>query len=298
MKIRRRIAGTPEPMHFWRGFGDVRIAGDSWGDPAAPLVVLLHGGGQTRHAWKRIGEELGAAGYYAVAFDARGHGDSDWVDDGDYSQDAMLEDLRCVIGQLGKTHAALVGASMGGETSLIAAGERRLHASAVILVDTAPKVEIEGVQKIGAFMLQKRDGFDSLEEVADAIANYQPHRTRPKDLGGLAKNVRLGANGKYYWHWDPQFLIGLEKTFDLVKRQQRLETCASRVEIPTLLVRGGMSDVVSEEGAREFLRLYPKSQYVNITKASHMVAGDRNDIFGAAIIEFLSREVPPSPADR
>ncbi|MES2258032.1 MAG: alpha/beta hydrolase [Pseudomonadota bacterium] len=295
--VKKRLEGTPEPMHFWQGSGEVRIAGDSWGDPAGTLVVLLHGGGQTRHAWKRIGEKLGASGYYALALDARGHGDSDWAGDQDYTQDAMVADLRCVIGQLGRTHAALVGASMGGETSLIAAGERHLHASALILVDTAPRIELEGVQKIGAFMLQKRDGFDSLDDVATAIAHYQPNRERPKDLTGLAKNVRLGTDGRYYWHWDPQFLIGLERKFDLAERQERLEMSASHLDVPTLLVRGGMSDVVSEDGARAFLKFCPDSEYVNIAKAGHMVAGDRNDIFGTAIIEFLARKIPPSPTD-
>ena len=74
-----RLPGTPDPMHRWQGVGGVTIAGDSWGEPGGPLIFLQHGGGQTRHAWKVAGEILGAAGYYAVAFDARGHGDSDWA---------------------------------------------------------------------------------------------------------------------------------------------------------------------------------------------------------------------------
>jgi pimeloyl-ACP methyl ester carboxylesterase len=92
-----KLAGTPEPMHLWEGVGGVRIAGDSWGDPDGTLVMLLHGGGQTRHAWKNTGKILGAAGYHAVAFDARGHGDSDWDADGLYSQDAMVGDLTLLL---------------------------------------------------------------------------------------------------------------------------------------------------------------------------------------------------------
>jgi non-heme chloroperoxidase len=276
-------------MHVWQGFGGTCIAGDSWGDPSGPLIILLHGGGQTRHAWGGTGQRLGSEGYYAVAFDARGHGDSDWASDGAYGQDVMVHDLQCVVGALGQPRPVLVGASMGGGTSLVAAGERHVDASGLILVDIAPRVEPEGVSKIRAFMVQKPEGFASLDEVADAIAAYQPQRTRPKGLEGLAKNVRLGADGKYHWHWDPQFIVGMR---DLDKRQQRLEACARALTLPTLLVRGGLSDVLSEGGAQHFLTLCPHSGYINVTDAGHMVAGDRNDVFGASVISFLRRTVP------
>ncbi|MGK2914511.1 MAG: alpha/beta fold hydrolase [Porticoccaceae bacterium] len=285
------LPGTPEPMHLWTGVGGIKLAGDSWGDPNGPLVLLQHGGGQTRHAWKGAGETLGAAGYHAVAFDARGHGDSDWSPDGVYGIDIMVEDLRCVVAALGGRRPVLVGASMGGGTSLVATGEDHVDATALVLVDIAPQIEMEGADKIQAFMTQKPDGFASLDEVADAIASYQPHRQRPKNLDGLAKNVRLGADGKYHWHWDPRFR---SMRRDLPLRRQRMEACARRLTLPTLLVRGGLSDVLSEEGAQGFLGLCKHSEYVNVANAGHMVAGDRNDVFGNAVIEFLSRKVPVS----
>ncbi len=284
-----RLPGTPEPMHWWQGSSGNRIAGDAWGDPAGPLVILQHGGGQTRHAWKRAGRTLGAAGYHAVTIDARGHGDSDWAADGVYGQDTMVADLACVIEQLGGRRPVLVGASMGGGTSLVAIGEDRVDATALVLVDIAPQIETEGVAKIKAFMNLRPEGFDSLQEVAEAIASYQPHREPPKSLAGLAKNVRLGADGRYHWHWDPRFR---NISRELGVRQQRLEACAGRLTLPTLLVRGGLSDVLTEDGAQAFLRLVPQAEYVNVTGAAHMVAGDRNDSFGDAVIEFLARKVP------
>jgi non-heme chloroperoxidase len=276
-------------MHRWPGSGGVSIAGDAWGPPDGPLVLLQHGGGQTRHAWKGAGQTLGAAGYHAVAFDARGHGDSDWAADGMYGQDVMVDDLLCVIDALGGGRPVLVGASMGGGTSLVAVGEDRVDATALVLVDIAPAIEPVGVEKIMAFMGAKPEGFASLDEVADAIAGYQPHRTRPTNLDGLAKNVRLGEDGLYHWHWDPRFRTG---TRDLEQRRARLEACAQNLTLPTLLVRGGLSDILSEAGARQFLELCPSAEYVNVTGAGHMVAGDRNDIFAGAVVEFLARTVP------
>ncbi|TFZ02928.1 alpha/beta hydrolase [Ramlibacter henchirensis] len=289
MSAGERLPGTPQPMHRWSGAGGVSIAGDAWGDPRDPLVILQHGGGQTRHAWKGTGRALGAAGYHAVAFDARGHGDSDWAEDGAYSQDVMVQDLRCVVHALGDRPCILVGASMGGGTSLVAAGEGAVDARALVLVDIAPRIEPEGVEHIHAFMFRNPDGFASLEEVADAIASYQPHRPRAANLLGLAKNVRRRENGRLYWHWDPRFLLGHR---NLTRRQQRLEECARALTIPTMLVRGAQSDVLSDEGVEQFKALAPHSEFLSISSAGHMVAGDRNDVFGDAVVKFLGRTLP------
>jgi non-heme chloroperoxidase len=290
MSAGERLAGAPEPMHVWTGAQGLRIAGDSWGPPRGPLVILQHGGGQTRHAWKGAGERLAAAGYRAVAFDARGHGDSEWAADGRYGQDAMVEDLVCVVSALGDPRPALVGASMGGGTSLVAVGEDRVDATALVLVDVAPRIDEEGARRILEFMAQNPDGFESLEDVARAIADYQPQRKRPRTLDGLAKNVRRGRNGRYYWHWDPRFRRSARH--GLTTRQARLEACARALRLPTLLVRGGLSDVLTEEGAQAFLALCAQCEYVNVPNAAHMVAGDRNDVFTGAVLAFLSRTVP------
>lgn len=293
MSAGERLPGTPVPMHRWTGAGGIALAGDTWGDPDGPLVVLQHGGGQTRHAWKGAGETLGNAGYHAVAFDARGHGDSDWAAPEAYRPDDMVADLRCVIAALGGRKPILVGASMGGGVSLLAAGEGLVDAAALVLVDMAPRIEAEGRRHIQEFMNQKPDGFDSLEEVAEAIANYQPHRPRPRTLDGLAKNVRIAPNGKYRWHWDP---ARRHARADDGAYRKRLHACADRLspmKLPTLLVRGGLSNVLSEEGAKSFLEQCPHAEYVRVDNAAHMVAGDRNDNFASAVIEFLYRVAPP-----
>ena len=290
MSAGKRLPGTPVPMHIWIGSDGVKIAGDTWGNPKGPLVILQHGGGQSRHAWKQAGETLGKAGYHAVAFDARGHGDSDWAGEGNYGADKMVEDLRLVSIALNSSNPILVGASMGAGTSLIAIGENKLKASALVMVDMAPRIEPEGQAKIQAFMNQKPDGFDTLQEVADAIANYQPHRKRPRTLDGLAKNVRLAPNGKYVWHWDPARRLNRPEQADY---RERLRIAADNLTLPVLLVRGGLSDVLSEEGAKSFLMQCPHAEYVNVSNAAHMVAGDRNDIFAKSAVKFLLKTIPP-----
>lgn len=276
----------------WNGYRGVTIAGHVWGKPKQPIVLLLHGGGQTRHAWKGVGESLAANGYMVVAYDARGHGDSSWSADGDYSLDAMVEDLRCVLAGLGGHPAALIGASMGGLTSLVAVGECRVAASALLLVDVAPTVNPPGRKRILDFMGYKPEGFSTLDEVADLISAYQPQRPRPPSTQGLAKNLRMMDNGKYRWHWDPAFHSSAGRWND---DSTRLFDAAGRLDVPVLLVRGQLSDVITEEGARDFLIVCPHAEFVTVGSAGHMVAGDQNDVFGVALLDFLKRRAKSRP---
>lgn len=192
-----------------------------------------------------------------------------------------------------------MGASLGGIASLLAIGEADTPpASALVLVDVAPLIEVDGVARIRAFMRQGLGGFADLEAAADAIATYNPHRPRPKDLSGLTKNLRQKDDGRWYWHWDPRFMAPEEPDaatggIDGIPsaryvRQERLEAAARRVTVPTLLVRGQSSDLLSEEGARHMLGLVPHAQLIDVAGAGHMVAGDRNDRFNAAVTDFLA----------
>jgi non-heme chloroperoxidase len=271
----------------------VVIAGDAYGDPGATPVVFLHGGGQTRNAWGSTAQAVAEAGYHALSLDHRGHGESGWHPEGDYTIDGFVDDLIAVVATLGD-RPYLVGASLGGITALLA--ETRGAASisrGVVLVDVTPRLEIPGIKRILGFMAARPDGFASLDEAADFVAAYLTDRPRPRDTSGLAKNLRLGPDGRYRWHWDPRLMkLWSPSRFDPNEAQriiaERLDA-ARRLRVPALLVRGRMSDVVSEEGAREFLEAAPHAEYVDLEAAGHMVAGDRNDAFTGAVLDFLRR---------
>lgn len=286
------MSQEPQAAHFY-GLGGVTLRADIYGDKEAPPVILLHGGGQTRHAWGSTAMRLADAGFQALTLDLRGHGESDWAPDSDYSMDAFMADLFVVMESF-STPPAVAGASMGGMTALLAAGEAsddHPAMSSLILVDVAPSLEPEGVLRILEFMNSNPDGFETIEEVADLVSNYMPHRPRPKDLSGLSKNLRLGEDGRYRWHWDPEFLSP-ERHASNANRPTRLLEAAQALTIPTLLVRGRMSDVVSEEGVSEFLEAAPHARFVDVADAGHMVAGDRNDVFTDAVVNFLEESSP------
>ena len=276
---------------------DLHIAADSFGQERGRPVLLAHGGGQTRHAWQACGKSLGQRGYHALSLDLRGHGESDWAPDGDYAIERFAEDILSIADRLEEA-PVLVGASLGGIAGLIAQGEyaRAGHRgfAALVLVDITPRMNMEGVQKILGFMSSNLDtGFASLEEAADAIAQYLPGRPRPKSLSGLAKNLRL-RNGRYYWHWDPRFINGTQRPQGS-REPERLENAARAVSVPTLLIRGNKSELVDAEAVRMFSELVPHHEFVDVLDAGHMVAGDSNDAFNAAVIDFLDRMFARTP---
>jgi pimeloyl-ACP methyl ester carboxylesterase len=277
---------TARPFQF-DGAG-VRLAGERWegdGDGRA-TVVLLHGGGQTRHSWSRTARRLAASGRTAVALDARGHGDSAWHAERDYSLQGFIDDLLAFVATL-EQPPVLVGASLGGITALTAVGEHPGLARGLVLVDVVVKVEPAGVERIHEFMTASPEGFGSLDEVADAIAAYNPVRRRARNLDGLRKNVRQGDDGRWYWHWDPAFMrIGDEPQRKI--DPARLGAAAASVSIPTLIVRGARSDVVSDAGLADMLRRIATAKAADVAAAGHMVAGDDNDVFATALETFLT----------
>jgi len=267
------------------------LVGDVGGPSNAPAVVLLHGGGQTRHSWAGAMQRLVERGYFVVNYDARGHGDSDWSPDGDYSLSSLGSDLRTVLSTIAGP-VALVGASMGGMTSFHAIGSSdHPIADALVMVDIALRPAPAGVQKIQRFMTGHNAGFATLAEAADAVAAYNPDRPRPSDPSGLLKNLRLREDGRLYWHWDPR-MMDQRPMPEPPTSTSELEQVSDRVTVPTLLVRGGQSDIVDDESVAEMRRLVPQTEVFEVPGAGHMVAGDRNDAFNEGVLAFLSRHHP------
>ena len=265
-------------------------------EPQRGIVLMVHGGGQTRHSWRGSSNILAQNGWSAITMDQRGHGDSAWSDTGDYEFEAFAEDLVCVADQVTDrfgSRPVVVGASLGGISAMLAEGEcDREVLSSVILVDVTPRLRLAGVVKILGFMSERADdGFASLEEAADAIARYLPNRPKRKDLSGLAKNLRLGEDGRYRWHWDPRFLDSRRRHGMPEARaqlQEQLADAVRAISVPLMLVRGRQSELVDEEMVAEFLELAPGAKVADVSEAGHMVAGDKNDVFTSAVLDFLN----------
>jgi pimeloyl-ACP methyl ester carboxylesterase len=275
--------------------GELSLAGERWQTASERgVVVMLHGGGQTRHSWSGTARRLSARGWTTIAMDLRGHGETDWAPDGDYTLTAFSGDLEALLRGLDEP-AVLVGASLGGAVSLWTAAVHPALVRALVLVDVVVSLEREGVDRIVEFMTSRPDGFASLEDAATAIAAYTPDRDRPPNPQGLRKNLRQRGNGRWYWHWDPAFLARDDRTRRAMTAG-RMRDVAAQVSVPTLLLRGGHSDVVSQAGIDDMLELIPHAEAADVTEAGHMIAGDDNDIFTARLDDFLGRLPPAQPA--
>jgi pimeloyl-ACP methyl ester carboxylesterase len=283
---------------LFTGAAGNKLVADVFGD-SGPPVMLLHGGGQTRHAWGRTAEHLARSGRTAYAIDERGHGDSDWIADGDYSFTQFAADAAAIARTLHQRtgeRPIAIGASLGGIASLLANGTSERDGagplfSAIVLVDVTPRVNRDGVDRIQGFMRERADvGFATVAEAADAVAAYMPHRKRPRSLDGLKKNLRLHPDGRWRWHWDPRMVNGEDSLAqDQATLEAALVEAARATTIPALLVRGGSSELVHEAHVREFLELVPHAHYIDVAEARHMVAGDSNDTFSDAVLDFVAK---------
>jgi pimeloyl-ACP methyl ester carboxylesterase len=285
---------TPTSTPF-RTRSGLDLAADVEGDGARGVVMLAHGGGQTRHSWASTARRLAGRGWKTVSLDLRGHGDSGWDPDGDYHIDRYAEDLIDVAAQVGHPgpggRPALIGASLGGIAGMMV--EAILAPGTFVsltLVDIIPRTDPSGVEKIMGFMgAHLEHGFHSLEAAAETIAAYLPHRPKPKDLSGLGKNLRQGADGRYRWHWDPRFVTGVRRE-RTPSHAENLEARCAEIDIPIHLIRGRMSELVSLEAAQAFVSGLKHGSLTDVADAGHMVAGDRNDVFLEAVVAFLERE--------
>jgi pimeloyl-ACP methyl ester carboxylesterase len=286
------MSDEPVPFTFHSRDG-LALRGDRRGPQDRPSVVFLHGGGQTRHSWGGTARKVAERGWQAVTLDARGHGESDWSTDGDYRLTSFAYDVDAALADL-DDNPILVGASLGGLTSILLAGELNPGViGGLVLVDIVPDMERGGADRVHDFMsANAAQGFASLDEVADAIAAYNPHRPRPRDLSGLEKNLR-SRDGRWYWHWDPQFIGGsAQQPPSEITDVVRLEAAVAKIVssgVSLMLIRGRASDLVTEAKAEAFVARHPGTRFVDVSGAGHMVAGDRNDAFTNAVFAFLDQ---------
>ncbi|MFT4918027.1 MAG: pimeloyl-ACP methyl ester carboxylesterase [Zhongshania aliphaticivorans] len=271
------------------GKNQLTLKADCLGASDAPTVLLLHGGGQTRQSWQHTAKNLAQHGYRAISVDLRGHGESDWASDGDYLFESMLADIEACCKQI-PSPAVLVGASIGGALSLLLAARRPELCRALVLVDVSPTIEIAGAQGIVDFMRAHPEGFASLDDAETSIAKHNPSRRRQASQSGLGRVLRQRDDGRWIWHWDPNFIAG-DWQSKVAELSTLMQSAAPTIKQPCLLIRGQLSTIVSMESVDELKRDIPQLKFVDIAGAGHMVAGDRNDMASHALTTFLE-ELP------
>lgn len=274
-----------------KGSGGVTLAADVGGDPANPCVLLLPGFGQTRAAWARAAKALVAAGRYVVTVDLRGHGDSDWSPTKHYDLGEIIQDVVAIIGQL-PSKPAVVGASLGGLAALAAIGESAEPvASALVLIDAAPRMARAGLERSARLMTLDTEGFATVEDAARVVAEHMVGH-EAVEIEEVQRHLRRADDGRFRWHVDPAYDGFRVDGPARLAAQSRFTAAAEALDIPTFFVRGESSAKVDQESIYAFQKLVPHAEFAEIAGAGDVIIGSRNDAFDATILAFLERAVP------
>jgi pimeloyl-ACP methyl ester carboxylesterase len=258
------------------------LCADAFGEPAAPPVLFFHGGGQSRRAWRGSARRVSVAGYYGLTFDLRGHGDSDWADDGDYDARAYGRDVARLLEGF-QQPVTLVGASRGGQASLIGAASCPDNVSMIMLADVVPRLRDDGVNDVRWFFARSANGFATLAEAADVLG--QIGHDRPADPAGLARAMRQDERGRYFWQWDPRAVD--PRFLNPPSEGEAVTSAAALVRCPVIMVRAEHSNVVTSEGVAHFRSITPQLQVIEAKGVGHMFTGDRNDSFAEMLLSYL-----------
>jgi non-heme chloroperoxidase len=279
-------APSDGPGRLIRQQGDgLTLTGEAFGDPAAAPVLFFHGGGQSRAAWLGSARTVGQAGFHGIAFDLRGHGDSDWAPDGDYLLDAFARDIERLIERFDR-EVTLVGASRGGQAALVGGSRHPDRVRLIMLADVAPLMRDDGVDGIRKFFAEGASGFASLDEAADSLSRHLG-QSRIGDAHRLARAMRLDPAGRWHWRWDPA--TGKREFLNPPSEGEAVLSAAARVTSPVVLVRAGLSHLVTDEGVARFHELAPQLEVITAPGVGHMFTADRNDAFAAHLLDQLGR---------
>lgn len=268
------------------------LAGEAYGDSAAPPVLFFHGGGQSRNAWIGSAKAVAKAGYYGVSFDLRGHGDSDWAADSDYLLDAFGRDVERLISCFDKP-VTLVGASRGGQAALVGGSHHPDRVRLIMLADVAPLMRDDGVDGIREFFAEGEAGFATLDDAADSLARHL-NQPRMEDSSRLTRAMRRDDAGRWHWRWDPA--TGRREFLHPPSEGEALLAAAARVKSPIVLVRAELSHLLTDDGVARFGQLAPQLEVITAKGVGHMFTADRNDAFAAQLLECLKRTPATVPA--
>jgi len=249
-----------------------------WGQPGAPEVLLLHGGNQSAHSWDLVSLHLSDR-YHVFALDQRGHGDSEWNRELDYSIDAMVGDAVAFIADQQLRQPIVFGHSMGGRVTLTMALAHPDIARALVIVDVGPELSEEGAKTIQNFVIHNVE-FDDLEVFLDNVERYDRFRSREHIARTVKYNMLRRADGKYVSKVD-------HRRIPLPNRDLTLDDVKAITQ-PVLLLRGAESNILAPDAAERFAAALPAGQLVTVPGCGHNVHSGNTPGFLDAVAPFLA----------
>lgn len=246
-------------------------------------LVLLHGFTGHARSWDSFAQAM-SRDYRVLALDQRGHGETEWAAPDQYGVDFMVSDLEAFVAALGLARFVLLGLSMGGRNAIHYAGNRPVELERLVIVDIGPETGASGSARIQAGV-QANDTFESVEAAiaqgraanANADEREQAHR--------ITHNLMQTADGKWTYRYDralrdpnnPRPRPSAEEGWRLV----------ANITVPTLLVRGEVSDVLPRDVADRMVREIPECRFAEVAGSGHSVPLERPQGFLETVRAFL-----------
>ncbi len=270
----------------WRTADGLRLEGEAFDAPGPVSALLLHGGGQTRHTWRRAARHLQAMAIPCLTFDQRGHGDSDWAANGDYSLDAFLADALLVLRDWARP-VVLIGTSLGGIVNLMVAGSGQPQVRGLVMVDTAPQLDPAEIDWLVEFLGGEGErGFESPAAAVAHLRRFFPALAVSAE--SIERSLRRGADGRWYRHWDVRVVTGARNSVAL-PHEQRLHEDAARVTVPFALVRAGASHLVSDAAVERLRRCAPHLEVFELPGTHHLFSSAESLQIMEMLTGFLRR---------
>ena len=273
-----------EPVDRFVEVNGINLHYLEWGNTNRPTILMLHGISQQAHSWDFISLPL-SVDYRVIALDQRGHGDSDWSPNGNYSTDIYVGDIEGFVGAMGLENFHLMGHSMGGRNSLAWASGRPGVLKSLTIVDTGPETQRRGQNRIQQFR-ELPDELDTLDEFASRVMEYTG-RNREQTMGALKYSIRQRQDGKWTWKYDKAMRVSGFRAPTWTPEQ--LWDGWRKIDCPALVVRGARSDIFADETMVRMAEEHPDCTTVTVENAGHLVQGDNPPDFLAAVQGLLSR---------
>ena len=248
-----------------------------WGPPDAPPILLLHGTNQSSHSWDLVSLAL-AHSYHVFALDQRGHGDSEWSRELDYSTAAMADDAAAFANDRKLDRPIVIGHSMGGRVALLAALRYPDLVRALVLVDSGPEMNPGGGRTIRNFIRNNRE-FDHPDQFIDNVVHYDPYRKREHVERTVKYNLFRRADGKYVSKNDHRRLANSRTAIGLDD--------VRALNVPVLVVRGENSSVFTTDAGERLISALPAARLVTVPDCGHNVHSQNTPGFLTAVNPFL-----------
>lgn len=275
------------PVEKTSKIGGIDLHYLEWGNPTDTPIIMLHGFAQSCHSWDFTSLAL-CDRFHVVSLDQRGHGDSAWAPDGNYSTEAYVSDLRELVDKLRLDKPIIVGLSMGGRNGFVYTAKYPENVSSLVIVEAAPTWGREGSDKVRKFV-ETVDNLDSPDDFVPYLLELYPLRKPEQLRGSVRRNLKQLPNGKWTWKYDKALRrpgANRRGTPDETKQLWRL---LESIQCPTLVVRGSGSDTISNEVATEMAERIPNACLAVVPDSGHLVPGDNPMGFLKALNGFLEQ---------